>query len=330
MTLKIISGEENAPLQPLLGKTVAVLGCGNQGAAHAMNLRDCGVEVIVANRTDSPNGRRAAASGFRPMTVEQATSSADLVIIALPDEVQPNIWDKHIAPSLRPGTIVGFLHGFCIHYGLIEPAPEVGVIMVAPKGPGQALRQRFLDGKGLPCLFALHQDPAENAEAIGLAWAAGIGCARAAIVSTTFAHETETDLFGEQAVLCGGITELIDFGYPPELAYMECCQEVKQIADLIHQRGLSQTMRAISNTAEFGAYRTGPRLIDEAVRNRMRDVLAEVRDCRFAQALRGDYADGFPWFSKRRQAISSHPIEDAGASVRAWTPWLVHEEDVRK
>ena len=325
------SGPQNAPPEPLAGKTVAVLGFGNQGAAHALNLRDSGVTVLVANRSATPAGRRAAACGFDPLPIEEAVEKADLAIIALPDEAQPAVWTDRIAPHLRPGVIAGFLHGFSIRYRLIRPPEDIGVIMVAPKGPGRTLRQRFERGQGIPCLFAVHQDsPAGDAEAIGRAWAGGIGCTRAAIIPTTFADETETDLFGEQAVLCGGMTQLIlaafetlvEAGYDPELAYMECCQEVKQVADLVYERGLAGMTEAISNTAEFGAYRTGPGLIDEAMRQRMRVILEEVRDGRFAAAMREDHAAGFPWFREQRRALAEHPIEAAGETVRSWMPWL--------
>jgi len=339
MALKIVTGPENAPAGALRGRTIAVLGYGNQGSAHALNLRDSGHEVIVANRTTSDNGRRAAADGFRPREIDEAVAAAGLVIVALPDEEHESIWAESIAPNLRPGTVVGFLHGFSIRYGFVTPATDVGVIMVAPKGPGRTLRARFTEGLGIPCLFAVHQEPAgaapggaggATAEAVGLAWANGIGCARAAIVYTSFADEAETDLFGEQAVLCGGLSELIlaafgilvEAGYPPELAYMECCQEVKQVADIIYERGLSGTMRAISNTAEFGAYKAGPVIVDDAVRERLRRILAEVRDGTFAAGMRRDHASGFGWFHDRRRAGDENPIESAGASVRDWMPWL--------
>lgn len=336
MTLKIVSGEDENLLRALQGKTAAVIGFGNQGAAHALNLRESGIEVIVANRPDSANGRRATACGFEPLPIEDAVLRADLLIIALPDELHADVWRDRIAPHLRAGTIVGFLHGFTIRYDLISPPEDVGVIMVAPKGPGRTLRRRYEQGLGIPCLFAVHQDsPAGEAEAIGLAWAAGIGCARAAIVYTTFADETETDLFGEQTVLCGGMTELIlaafetltEAGYPPELAYMECCQEVKQVADLVYERGLAGMMKAISNTAEFGAHRAGPVLVDDVARRRMKAILAAVRDGSFANALREDHAQGNPWFTEQRERIRRHSIEPAGEAVRSWMPWLDRSSD---
>jgi ketol-acid reductoisomerase len=336
MTVKIIRGASSAPIEALAGRTVAVVGFGNQGHAHAQNLRESGVEVVVANRPDSPNGRRASAAGFPPRAIPEAVAGADLVILCLPDEAQPQVYRDAVAGHLKTGATVGFLHGFNIRYGLIEPARDVGVIMVAPKGPGATLRRLYLDGRGLPCLFALHQDsPAGDAEAVGLAWANGIGAARAGIVYTTFANETETDLFGEQAVLCGGMTELIraafeilcDAGYPPELAYLECCHEVKQVADLVYARGPAAMFEAISNTAEFGSYRAGPVLIDDAVRGRLRRTLDEVRDGTFAAAMRADYEQGFPWFNRQRQRQRDHALEPAGRVVRSLMPWLADAGD---
>ncbi|MHC5113835.1 MAG: ketol-acid reductoisomerase [Planctomycetota bacterium] len=334
MTLRTLRGTD-APFEPLRDRTVAVLGFGNQGAAHALNLRDSGARVIVANRPDSERGRAAVAAGFEPTSIEDAVSAADLAIVALPDEAQAEVWSQRIAPHLRDGAVVGFLHGFCLHYGLIEPPETTGVVLVAPKGPGATLRARYEQGQGIPCLFAVHQvgapgPGAPTTEQIGLAWASGIGGARAAIVPTTVGDETETDLFGEQAVLCGGMTELIlaafetlvDAGYPPELAYTECCHEVKQVADLVYERGLAGMMEAISNTAEYGAHETGRVIVDEAVRARMRHLLERVRDGAFAESLREDYRRGFPSLDAGRTALRAHPIEDAGRTVRGWMPWL--------
>ncbi len=334
--MKIIHGAEKAPLAPLRGRRVAVLGFGNQGHAHALNLRESGVDVVVAARRGSAGGSRATAAGFEPLEIPQAVAEADLVILALPDEVQPGVYSTSIAPGLKPGATVGFLHGFNIRYRLIDPARGIGVIMVAPKGPGHTLRSLYRAGRGLPCLFAVDQDsPAGDAEALGLAWANGIGAARAAIVYTSFADETETDLFGEQAVLCGGLGALIyaafetlvEAGYPPELAYLECCHEVKQIADLVYERGFAATFEAISSTAEFGAYRAGPRLIDDSVRKRMRELLGEVRDGTFAEALMRDHQKGFGWFKSQREAARAHDLEPAGRVVRSLMPWLGIDAD---
>ena len=340
MTIKILRGTLDAPIDPLRGRTTAVVGFGNQGTAHALNLRDSGLDVVVANRRETPHGRRAAELGFEPLEISDAVGRADLVVMGLPDEVQPEVYERQIAPHLRAGAVVGFLHGFNIRYGFIKPAGVVGVVMVAPKGPGATLRRLYMEGRGLPCLFAVHQevpgaDTGDGALARGLAWANGIGCARAAIVPTSFADETETDLFGEQAVLCGGLSALVgaafealcDAGYPPELAYLECCHEVKQVADLVYERGLAGMYEAISTTAEFGSYRAGPALIDDGVRARMADLLREIRDGTFAEALRADYEKGSPWFEKQRAAASRHPLELAGRIVRSLMPWLAGNGD---
>ncbi len=329
MTIKIVRGADDAPLDPLRGRIVAVAGFGNQGHAHALNLRESGIEVVVGNRRDTPNGRRAAELGFDVYPLAEAAGRADLVVIALPDEAQPEIYAQSIAPHLKRDAVIGFLHGFNIRYAFIEPAADVGVVMVAPKGPGATLRRLYREGHGLPCLFAVHRDT-NDAEAIGLAWANGIGCARAAIVYTTFAAEAETDLFGEQAVLCGGLTGLVraafdtlcEAGYPPELAYLECCHEVKQVADLIYERGLAGMYEAISTTAEFGTYRTAAQVVDDATRQRLAGLLREVRDGTFARALRDDYGRGSPWFTAQRAAARAHPMEPAGRVVRSLMPWL--------
>lgn len=327
MPLQTISGPESTTLAPLSERVVVVVGYGNQGEAHALNMRDSGVDVVVAARAGGPSAERAGRAGFKTVSIEAGSDQADLLIMAVPDEVQPGLFAASIRSRLRRGTIVGFLHGFAVHHKLLELGPDLGVIMVAPKGPGSTLRARYTAGLGLPCLFAIaQQDPDEHAEAVGLAWAHGIGCTRAAVIRTTFAHETETDLFGEQAVLCGGMQQLIraafetlvEAGYPPELAYMECCQEVKQVADLVYERGLAGMMDAISNTAEFGAYVAGPRLIDDVVRVRMQSILADIQSGAFADALMQDHARRFPWFSGQRAAQASDPIETAGQSVRAW------------
>ena len=334
--MRILRGPEQAPIDPLNGKTVAVVGFGNQGYAHALNLRDSGVDVMVGLRPNAPSAQRAATVGFQAVSIPEAVRRAALVVVALPDEVQPEVYEREIAPHLNEGAIVGFLHGFNICYDFIRPASGVGVIMVAPKGPGDTLRRLYCEGKGLPCLIAVHQDsPDGDAEPIGLAWANGIGCARSAIVFTTFRDETETDLFGEQAVLCGGMSQLmvaafetlVEAGYQPELAYLECCHEMKQVADLVYQRGLAGMYEAISNTAEFGAYRAGRFLVDEQVRARMRQLLREVKDGTFAKAMRDDYANGFAWFLEQREAASGASIESAGKAVQELMPWLAESTE---
>jgi ketol-acid reductoisomerase len=323
--LEIIRGPDRAPLQPLLDRTVAVIGYGNQGHAHALNLRDSGVRTVVAARSGSAAGDRAREAGFEVRTVREATAIGDLIVVALPDEVQPEVYASEIGPALEPGDVVGFLHGFAIRYGLIDPDPAVGVVMVAPKGPGTTLRDRYVQGLGIPSLLAVRDGSPPHAEPFALAWANGIGSAQAGIIRTTFAAETETDLFGEQSVLCGGMTGLVlaafevlvEAGYPPPLAYLECCHEVKQVADLVYERGLAGAMEAISNTAEFGTYATAGTLVDEQVREKMRDLLRQVRDGSFAEHVRRDYAEGSPWFTEQRRQLATHPIEAAGEVIRA-------------
>src|SRR3984957_2559770 len=261
--------EQQAPLEPLLGKTVAILGFGSQGHAHGLNLRDSGVKVIVANRKDSPNGRLAAQHGFEPLSVEDAVAAADLIIVTLPDEVQPGVYAKSIAPKLKAGKALGATHGFNVHFKTVIPPADVDVLMVAPKGPGHLVRSEFERGGG-PCLLAVAQNASGKAREIGLAWARGIGGARSGVIETTFKDECETDLFGEQAVLCGGLSALIkagfetltEAGYPPEMAYFECVHEVKLIVDLIYQGGLDYMRYSISNTAEYGDLTRGPRVVN--------------------------------------------------------------------
>jgi ketol-acid reductoisomerase len=335
MPLKIIRNAGPASISPLHGKVVAVLGYGNQGHAHALNLRDSGIRIVIGAR-GGESAARAARAGFDALAIADASARADLVILALPDEVQPEVFAAEIAPVLKPGATIGFIHGFNIRYSLITPAAGVGVVMVAPKGPGRTLRDRFVQGQGLPCLLAVHQESqGADAEQLALAWAAGIGGARAGIICTTFKDETDTDLFGEQAVLCGGVTwlilaafeTLVSAGYPPELAYLECCHEVKQIADLVYTQGIAAMMERISNTAEFGAYAQGPKLIDEPVRRHMKQILADIQDGTFARNLQADHKQGFDWFMKQRAKLKSHEIEKAGRDVRSLMPWLEPAKD---
>src|SRR3954449_2424279 len=282
--------EKDAPLEPLKGKTVAVIGFGSQGHAHSLNMRDSGVKVIVANRKDSPNGRLAIEKGFDPMSVEDAVKQGDLIIVTLPDEVQPEVYQKSIAPNLKAGKTLGVTHGFNVHFKTIVPPKDVDVILVAPKGPGHLVRSEFEKGGGVPCLLAIHQDASGGARAMGLAWARGIGGARSGIIETTFKDECETDLFGEQAVLCGGLSALIkagfetltEAGYPPEMAYFECMHEVKLIVDLMYQGGLDYMRYSISNTAEFGDLTRGPRVVNAQTKAEMKKILAEIQSGKFA------------------------------------------------
>lgn len=322
--------DKDGSLQPLAGKTVAVLGYGSQGHAHAQNLRDSGVTVIVANRADSANGKLAAEHGFTPLSVADAVKQADAVVIALPDEAQPSVYAESIAPNLSDGMALVFTHGFNIHFKTIEPPAGVDVIMVAPKGPGHTVRSEFERGGGVPCLMAIEQDATGNAADLALAYAIGVGGGKGGTLKTTFAEECVTDLFGEQVVLCGGLSELIkhgfdtlvEAGYPAELAYFETCHEVKLIVDLIVKGGLKYMRYSISNTAEFGDYYTGPKIVDSDTKERMKAALKHIQDGGFAKAFRDDYEAGFKWFKQQRAANAEHGVETVGKELRAMMPWL--------
>lgn len=336
--LPVLRGDTDAPLDPLRGKLVAVFGFGNQGRAHALNLRESGIDVLVAGRPAGRGCAEAASAGFRTARYEEAASEGDLLILALPDEVHGEVYREAVAAHARPGATIGFLHGFSVRYGQVSPRGDLGVVLVAPKGPGTTLRERYQRGQGIPALVGTHQEsPAGDARRLALAWANGIGCARAGILETSFAHEAETDLFGEQTVLCGGLMGLIvaayetlvGAGYPPELAYIECCHEVKQVADLVYARGLAGMRAAISNTAEFGAFTAAPRVVDERVRSEFARLLEEIRDGRFARRMIDDHAAGDRWFNAQRAAAAAHPIEATGERVRALMPWLAPESAPR-
>ena len=332
----IIQNDADAPLAPLIGKSVCVLGYGNQGQAHAQNLRDGGVMVRVGSEPHTRGFAAAQAAGFEVLSSAKAVQNADLVIVALPDEIHGKLWASAIEPNLAPHAVVGFLHGFSVRFGLVKPAANIGVVMVAPKGPGKTVRDRFVMGQGIPCLFAVHANGAnaENTRALGLAWANGIGSLRAAIIETTFAAEAETDLFGEQSVLCGGMLALVkvayetlvEAGYPPMLAYIECCHELKQVADLMYARGPSGMRDAISTTAEFGAFDAEHILLTEQLRADFKRILISVQDGTFARRFQRDADDGFSRLQKMQDAAQHHPIEAAGRAVRALIPWLKEEQ----
>ncbi len=321
----------DAPLAPLVGKTIAVLGYGNQGRAHALNLRDSGLSVVVGGRAGSEKVELARREGFEAGTLSEAAARADLAIVALPDQAQPAAWAKWIEDALPRGAVVGFVHGFAIRFGFIAPREDLGVVLVAPKGPGATLRARYEEGLGIPALVAVEREnAARTARPFALAWGAGIGCARSGLIEATFAAEAESDLFGEQAVLCGGLLALVhesyallvEAGYSPEVAYIECCHEVKQVADLLYARGPDGMRRAISDTAEFGAFVAEERLVDDHLRAKLRALLADVRSGAFARRFMEDYGRGHPEFTAWRRAASGHPIEGASARVRALMPWL--------
>ncbi len=315
---------EEARLEPLLERTVAVLGFGSQGHAHALNLRDSGVSVLVAQRPGSTRFEQARQAGFFPVSIDDAARRADLLIYALPDDAAAEIHAQQIAPHLRAGQTLGFIHGFCIHYGLITPPGDVDVVLVAPKAQGRGVRSEYEAGRGVFSLIAVRQDATGRARQTALGWAAGIGSARAGILETTFADETETDLFGEQAVLCGGLTALIhagfetlvEAGYPPELAYFECCHEIKLLADLIHEGGPTYMRERISSTARFGDLTRGPRVVSDAVRAELRRMLDEIRNGAFTREFLADRDSGRTRSAQLMDAGRRHPLEEVGARLR--------------
>ncbi|MCG3125883.1 MAG: Ketol-acid reductoisomerase (NAD(P)(+)) [Phycisphaerae bacterium] len=322
-TLRLIR-EPEASVAALLDKRVAVLGFGSQGRSHALNLRDSGCHVVVAQRTGSPRHDDAVACGFVPVEVPTAVASADLIIFALPDEAAPRVYREQVLPLLDRGRTLGFIHGFAVHYRQIVAPPEVDVVLVAPKGQGRAVRSTYEAGAGVAGLVAVAQDASGRARQTALAWAAGIGCARCGIIETTFKDETETDLFGEQAVLCGGVTALlkaafetlVEAGYPPALAYFECCHELKLIVDLIHEGGITFARERISNTARWGDLTRGPRLIDQHARDTLKAILGEIQSGQFAREWLAEAAAGRPRFEQLTEADRAHAIEQIGAALR--------------
>lgn len=327
MALKIIRQDDG--VEHKLTGNVAVLGYGNQGRAHALNLRDSRVQVLVGQR-EGKSAALARHDGFSPVPVSEAAQEAELLILAFPDESAGEIYTQELAEHMRRGKTLGFIHGFNIRFGFIRPPADVDVVMVAPKGPGTLLRSLFVEGKGLPALMAVSQDASGHARKSALAWAAGIGSLRAAVVETTFAAETETDLFGEQVVLCGGLTALtkaafetlVEAGYEPEFAYLECVHELKQVADLLYERGLTGMREAISNTAEYGDHTRGPRIVPDSVRREMRCILGEIRSGAFAQEWMAEARAGGKHLRGMREADRTSAYEKAGAAVRSLMPWL--------
>ncbi|MEX2672570.1 MAG: ketol-acid reductoisomerase [Phycisphaeraceae bacterium] len=322
--------EKDGSLGPLQDKTIAVIGFGSQGHAHGLNARESGLNVIVANRRESANGRLAIEHGFEPMSVEDAVKQADMILITLPDEVQPSVYEKSIAPHLKAGQTLCFTHGFNIHFKTITPPEDVNVIMVAPKGPGHLVRNEYERGGGVPCLIAVHQDATGNAQDIALAWSIAIGGARSGVIVTSFKDECETDLFGEQTVLCGGLSSmikagyevLVEAGYPPEMAYFEVCHELKLIVDLIYVGGLDYMRYSISNTAEWGDLHVGPQIIDEHVKDNMRKALKNIQDGTFAKGWVDEYNGGMKKFKAQYEKDNEHGVEVTGRKLRAMMPWL--------
>jgi len=326
--------EADAPIDPLKGKKVAVIGYGSQGHAHSQNLRDSGVEVAVAELKGTPNFKLAIEHGFSPSDVKKAVNGATLIIVTVPDEVQAKVYKDEISPNLKAGQTLGFCHGFNIHFKYIAPPKDVNVIMIAPKGPGHLVRSEFVKGGGVPCLLAVHQDATGTAKAIALAWVNGIGGARAGVIETTYKEETETDLFGEQVVLCGGLTALIKAGfetlvaagYQPEIAYFECMHEVKLIVDLMNQGGLSYMRYSISNTAEYGDLTRGSRIITEQTRAEMKKILAEITSGQFAKEWVGEYQSGLKKFNALYEKDYNSQLEQVGRKLRKMMKWINAKE----
>ena len=319
----------------LAGKTIAILGFGSQGHAHALNLKESGHEVVVGLRSGSSSRSKAEAAGLEVLDVADAASRGDIVMILLPDERQAEIWEAEIRDGIAEGNLLMFAHGFAIHFDQIEPPPGVDVGMVAPKGPGHLVRSQYSEGRGVPCLMAVHQDSSGKAHELVLAYAAGIGGGRAGIIETTFKDECETDLFGEQAVLCGGATELVqagfetlvDAGYDPRLAYFECLHELKLIVDLMYEKGLQGMRYSISNTAEYGDMTRGPRVITDETRAAMRKILDEIQSGDFAREWIAENRAGGENFDRMRTEAAGTPIESVGKELRGMMPWIDQEID---
>jgi ketol-acid reductoisomerase len=327
--------DNDADLSLIQQRHVAVLGYGSQGHAHALSLRDSGVDVRVGLQPGSKSREKAESDGLRVLTPAEACEEADLVMVLIPDTLQRQVYAEAIAPSLVEGDALFFAHGLNIRYGLIKAPADVDVVMVAPKGPGHLVRRQFNEGRGVPALVAVEQDATGNALALGLSYAKGIGATRAGVLKTTFTEETETDLFGEQAVLCGGVSELIKAGfdtlvgagYQPEAAYFECLHEMKLIVDLMYEGGLSKMWWSVSDTAEFGGYTRGPRLINDGTRAEMKKILGEIQDGTFTRELVEEFDAGQPNFKKRREAEQAEQIEQVGAKLRPLMSWLSDSED---
>jgi ketol-acid reductoisomerase len=322
--------EDETSLDNLKGKKIAILGYGSQGHAHALNLRESGMDVIIAEVKDGDAWNSASAAGFEVVEAADAVKKATVIMVLLPDQIQKKVYDEAIASNLKDGDTLVFAHGFNIHYKQIVPPANVNVMMVAPKGPGHLVRRTFSEGSGVPCLIAIYQDPSGKTKDMALAWAKGIGGTKAGVIETTFKDETETDLFGEQAVLCGGSAELIkagfdtlvEGGYPPELAYFECMHELKLIVDLYYEGGLSRMNYSVSDTAEYGGMSRGKKVITEETRKIMRDILKDVQDGTFAKEWIDEYAKGQPNMNQLREENKNHPIEKVGAKLREMMSWV--------
>ena len=322
--------DKDADLSRLSGRKVAVMGYGSQGHAHAQNLDNSGIDVVVGLRKDSSSWAKAEAAGLAVATVSDAARQSEVIMLTLPDELAADIYATEIAPQLETGNYLAVAHGFNIHFGAIHVPEDVNVFMVAPKGPGHTVRDHYEAGRGVPCLVAVHQDPSGDTLDMALAYASGIGGGRAGIIETTFKEETETDLFGEQTVLCGGLTSLmqagfetlVEAGYAPEMAYFECIHEVKLIVDLIYQDGIANMRYSVSNTAEYGDFVSGPRVIDEDTKARMKQILGEIQSGEFAKRFILENKSGGVSFQAMRKHAAEHPMEEVGARLRSLMPWL--------
>ena len=331
--------DRDADLARIMDRKIAIVGYGSQGHAHALNLRDSGLKnVAVALRPGSASAKKAESEGLKVMTVAEAAAWADALMILAPDELQRGIYENEIAPNIRDGAALLFAHGLNVHFGLIEPRASLDVLMVAPKGPGHTVRGEYLKGGGVPCLIAIHQNATGNAMDLGLAYASAIGGGRSGIIETNFREECETDLFGEQAVLCGGLVELIragfetlvEAGYAPEMAYFECLHEVKLIVDLIYEGGIANMSYSISNTAEYGAYVSGPRVVTPDTKAEMKRILEDIQSGRFVRDFMLENEVGQPSFKATRRRASEHQIEEVGGRLRAMMPWITKNQLVDK
>ncbi|MCL6504078.1 MAG: ketol-acid reductoisomerase [Pirellulales bacterium] len=326
--------DKDADLSLLQGKTIAILGYGSQGHAHAQNLRDSGCQVVVAQRPGSPNYELAKSHGFEPVSLAEATEQGDLVNMLLPDEVQADLYRTEVRPHLKPGKILMCSHGFNVHFGQVQAPPGVDTLLVAPKGPGHLVRSEFVRGGGVPCLLATNEGASDLTRRLGLAYAKGIGGTRGGVLETTFAEETETDLFGEQVVLCGGVSALVkaafetlvEAGYQPEMAYFECLHELKLIVDLFYQGGLNYMRYSVSNTAEYGDYTRGPRIVTEETRREMQKILAEIQSGQFAREWILENRAGTPAFQAMRRRERQHAIEQVGRQLRRLMRWIDAKE----
>ena len=334
MAIEILYDKDVNP-EIIQGKKIAIIGYGSQGHAHALNLHDSGCDVRVGLRPESKSAEEAREHGLKVVDIDTAAEEADVVMILIPDEIQAKTYEEHIAPHLHPGDTLAFAHGFNIHYGYIKAPEGVNVIMVAPKGPGHIVRRQYTEGSGVPDLCCVHEDATGDAWDIALSYGWAIGGGRAGLMKGTFAQETEEDLFGEQAVLCGGLVELVkagfetltDAGYPPELAYFECYHEMKMIVDLMYESGIHFMNYSISNTAEYGEYYAGPKVINDESRKAMKLILERVQNGEFAKEFVADCNNNHKWLLEQREALNNHPIETTGAQVRSMFTWVKKSED---